>query len=83
MQIIEGQVVSCWPSGVCQNVGKLPEPPSVAGDPKPLLLIGPLRRFAVAALKISVLATALHVVAVQLHRGVCGALLLFHLLHAF
>lgn len=57
--------------------------PSVAGDSKPLFLIGPLRRLAVAALEIAILSAALHVVAIQLHRGVCGALLLLHLLHAF
>lgn len=49
---------------------------------EPLFLIGPLRCFTVAALEISILSAALHVVAVQLHRGVCGTLLLLHLLHA-
>ena len=49
---------------------------------KPLLLVGPLSRLTVAALQVPLLAAALHVVAVQLHRGVRRALLLLHLLHA-
>lgn len=49
---------------------------------EPLLLIGPLRRLAVTALQISLLPTALHIITVQLHRGVRGTLLLLHLLHA-
>lgn len=50
--------------------------------PKPLFLISPLSCFAVTALQISIFSTPLHVITVQLHGGVCRALLLFHLLHA-
>lgn len=53
----------------------------MAGDAEPLLLVGPLGRFAVAALQVPVLPAALHVVPVQLHGGVRGTLLLLHLLH--
>lgn len=79
--LAEGTATGCCVSESGTEHASLSEQGSLHAEP--LFLISPLRRFTVTALQVSVLSAALHVVSIQLHRGICGTLLLLHLLHAF